>query len=163
MTYKVGVVGLGAVGARMVKNMQTHDCFEPVAGFDTSVTACAALTEIAPKMRSSNDFEALLLRDDIDVLYVCTPPKSHAEFVRHGISKGWNIFCEKPLGVDVADSEPPNALFEPCKQNFIVARLTDCPCFIQLSQSICRRVVIQIGQEAVAFLIDPIVPRQIVG
>ena len=105
VTYKVGVVGLGAVGARMVKNMQTHDCFEPVAGFDTSVTACAALTEIAPKMRSSNDFEALLLRDDIDVLYVCTPPKSHAEFVRHGISKGWNIFCEKPLGVDVADSE----------------------------------------------------------
>ena len=49
VTYKVGVVGLGAVGARMVKNMQTHDCFEPVAGFDTSVTACAALTEIAPK------------------------------------------------------------------------------------------------------------------
>ena len=63
VTYKVGVVGLGAVGARMVKNMQTHDRFEPVAGFDTSVTACAALTEIAPKMRSSNDFEALLSAD----------------------------------------------------------------------------------------------------
>lgn len=103
-TYRVGVVGLGAVGTRMVENMQRHDRFEPVAGFDTSLAAREALTKRVPKISSTSEIEALLSRDDIDVLYISTPPKSHAEYVRHGISKGWKIFCEKPLGVDVADS-----------------------------------------------------------
>lgn len=104
-TYRVGVVGLGAVGTRMSGNMHAHDRFEPVIGFDTSPAAGVALAEQAPLMSSTQDFEALLSRDDIDVLYVSTPPKSHAEYVRHGLAKGWKIFCEKPLGVDVADSE----------------------------------------------------------
>lgn len=104
-TFRVGVIGLGAVGTRMIANMQTHARFEPVAGFDASETARTALAEQAPAMTVVNDIEALMARDDIDVLYVSTPPKSHAEYVRQGIAKGWNIFCEKPLGVDVADSE----------------------------------------------------------
>jgi len=104
-TYRVGIVGLGAVGMRMIGNMETHNRFKPVVGFDTSPAAAAALAEQSPATSSVSDFQGLLARDDIDVLYVSTPPSSHAEYVRHGIAKGWKIFCEKPLGVDVADSE----------------------------------------------------------
>ncbi|MGB1161835.1 MAG: Gfo/Idh/MocA family protein, partial [Alphaproteobacteria bacterium] len=85
--------------------METHNRFNPVVGFDTSPTARAALTEQSPGVSSVSDFQTLLERDDIDVLYVSTPPASHAHYVRQGIAKGWKIFCEKPLGVDVADSE----------------------------------------------------------
>lgn len=104
-TYRVGVVGLGAVGSRMIGNMQAHDRFDPVVGFDSSAAACSALAEQAPTTSTVGDFESLLARDDIDVLYVSTPPASHAPYVRQGIAKGWTIFCEKPLGVDIADSE----------------------------------------------------------
>lgn len=104
-TYRVAVVGLGAVGLRMIGNMETHNRFNPVVGFDTSPTARAALAEQSPGVSSVSDFQTLLERDDIDVLYVSTPPASHAHYVRQGIAKGWKIFCEKPLGVDVADSE----------------------------------------------------------
>ena len=104
-TYRVGVVGLGAVGTRMIGNMETHGRFKPIVGFDTSANAGAELTKQSPTMGVTSSFEALLDRDDIDVLYVSTPPKSHAEYVRRGILKGWKIFCEKPLGVDVTDSE----------------------------------------------------------
>lgn len=103
-TYRVAVVGLGAVGTRMIGTMQNHDRFEPVIGFDASASALSAFRDQAPDISSTNDFEAVLSRDDIDVLYVSTPPKSHAEYVRHGIAKGWRIFCEKPLGVDIEDS-----------------------------------------------------------
>ena len=105
MTYRVAVVGLGAVGTRMIDNMQAHDRFEPVIGFDTSAAACRTLTEKVPMVNSTSDFQELLSKEDIDVLYVSTPPRSHAEYVRHGLAKGWKIFCEKPLGVDVEDSE----------------------------------------------------------
>ena len=105
MTYRVGVVGLGAVGTRMIGTMQAHERFEVIAGFDASPAAVTALNEQAPTVAATGDFDALLSRDDIDVLYVSTPPKSHADYVRHGIAKGWKIFCEKPLGVDVSDSQ----------------------------------------------------------
>ena len=104
-TYRVGVVGLGAVGSRMIGNMQIHDRFEPVIGFDPSTEARESLGKTVPAVVCTDNFDSLLARDDIDVLYVSTPPASHAEYVRQGITKGWEIFCEKPLGVDVADSE----------------------------------------------------------
>ena len=104
-TYRVAVVGLGAVGLRMIGTMETHHRFNPVVGFDTSPMAGAALAEQSPRVSSVSDFQAVLERDDIDVLYVSTPPASHAHYVRQGIAKGWKIFCEKPLGVDIADSQ----------------------------------------------------------
>ena len=103
--YRVGVVGLGAVGTRMIGTMQAHDRFEPVVGFDSSVAAREGLSRQAPAVSTAQTFDALLARDDIDVLYISTPPGSHADYVRKGVARGWRIFCEKPLGVDVADSE----------------------------------------------------------
>lgn len=103
--YRVAVIGLGAVGTRMISNMHAHDRFQPVVGFDTSADACSALLAQKLDIEVTNNFGELLDRNDIDVLYVSTPPKSHAEYVRHGLIKGWKIFCEKPLGVDIEDSE----------------------------------------------------------
>ena len=105
VTYRVAVIGLGAVGTRMIKNMQAHERFEPIAGFDASLAACTSLSAESSDIAITNDVETLLSRDDIDVIYISTPPKSHAEYVRHGLSKSWKIFCEKPLGVDIRDSE----------------------------------------------------------
>jgi 3-hydroxyisobutyrate dehydrogenase-like beta-hydroxyacid dehydrogenase len=34
--YRVAVIGLGAVGTRMISNMHVHGRFQPVVGFDTS-------------------------------------------------------------------------------------------------------------------------------
>ena len=86
--YRVAVIGLGAVGTRMISNMHAHDRFQPVVGFDTSADACSALLAQESDIEVTNNFGELLDRNDIDVLYVSTPPKSHAEYVRHGLIKG---------------------------------------------------------------------------
>jgi predicted dehydrogenase len=42
---------------------------------------------------------------EIDLVYVATPPATHASHVRAAQHAGWKVFCEKPLGVDLEDSQ----------------------------------------------------------
>ncbi|NYD67202.1 Gfo/Idh/MocA family protein [Agromyces atrinae] len=48
--------------------------------------------------------EALLARDDIDVVHVCTPNASHASLASAAIAAGRHVVCEKPLATSAADA-----------------------------------------------------------
>jgi predicted dehydrogenase len=43
------------------------------------------------------DFDALLKRDDLDVIDIATPPYLHFEMARKAIEAGKHVICEKPL------------------------------------------------------------------
>jgi len=46
-----------------------------------------------------------LLESDIDAVYVCTPPDSHAEYALPAIAAGKHVMVEKPMAASVADCE----------------------------------------------------------
>lgn len=48
--------------------------------------------------------EALIARDDVDVVHICTPNATHAELARKAIAAGKAVICEKPLATTVADA-----------------------------------------------------------
>ena len=103
--YRVAIVGLGAVGKRMLTNMRAHPRFEPVIGFDLADDALHGMADELTGFDLVTSSQVLFDTDNIDLLYVGTPPQSHAEFVYGGLEKGWNIFCEKPLGISLEASE----------------------------------------------------------
>ncbi|MCH8809412.1 MAG: Gfo/Idh/MocA family oxidoreductase, partial [Proteobacteria bacterium] len=39
-----------------------------------------------------------------EVVYIACPPAAHKEYALAAIEAGKTVFCEKPLGVDVAES-----------------------------------------------------------
>lgn len=47
----------------------------------------------------STDWQSVVIRDDIDLVDVCTPPGTHAEIVQAAAQAGKAILCEKPLDV----------------------------------------------------------------
>lgn len=51
-----------------------------------------------------DDLEALLDREDVDVLHVCTPNAVHATQTLAAIARGVHVVCEKPLAVSTAES-----------------------------------------------------------
>lgn len=101
---RVAIIGLGVVGNRMVTNMKEHPFFDPVIGYDPSEHARNNIKVLCPDFTCVDNAQSIFSRTDIDLLYVSTPPFSHAQYVRRGIKNGWGIFCEKPLGIDISDS-----------------------------------------------------------
>jgi predicted dehydrogenase len=51
------------------------------------------------------DWRALLTRDDIDVIDICTPGHTHAEIAIAALEAGKHVLCEKPLANTVAEAE----------------------------------------------------------
>src|SRR2546422_386902 len=47
------------------------------------------------------DFEKLLSADDIDAVFIVTPPFEHPRMLEAAIQAKKHIYCEKPIGVDV--------------------------------------------------------------
>src|SRR3954451_5243019 len=53
---------------------------------------------------SSTDWRALVARDDIDLIDICTPGDTHAEIALAALAAGKHVLCEKPLANTVAEA-----------------------------------------------------------
>src|SRR6201990_3329566 len=51
------------------------------------------------------DYEGALGADDIDAVYIALPNREHTPGAAGAVSTGRAVLCEKPLGVDVTDTE----------------------------------------------------------
>jgi predicted dehydrogenase len=54
-----------------------------------------------------------LLRQEIDAVYIATPAHVHAEQTQLAADAGKHVFCEKPLGLNVAEAQ---GMIEVCRQ-----------------------------------------------
>ena len=99
MTIGVGIIGLGIMGLRMRGMMAENPAFQVVGGFDADPARTQASR--LPAMASARD---LVAAADVDLVYIACPPLWHAEHARRALAAGKPVLCEKPLGVDVADS-----------------------------------------------------------
>ena len=102
---RMAVLGLGAVGQRMLEQSADHPRFDVVAGFDPSPETCAQVHAAYPALALYDSAEQALDHAGINVVYVAAPPLHHAELVRACVARSLPVLCEKPLGVDVVDSQ----------------------------------------------------------
>ncbi len=68
----------------------------------------ARVAEAATRLgwiESSTDWQAVIDRDDIDVIDICTPGDTHAEIAVAALAAGKHVLCEKPLANTVAEAE----------------------------------------------------------
>lgn len=68
----------------------------------------AAVNAAATKLGWSSaetDWKALVSRDDIDLVDICTPGDTHAEIAIAALEAGKHVLCEKPLANSVQEAE----------------------------------------------------------
>jgi predicted dehydrogenase len=55
----------------------------------------------------SDDWAAVLRREDIDLVDICTPGVSHAEIALAALAAGNHVLCEKPLANNLEEARSP--------------------------------------------------------
>jgi predicted dehydrogenase len=108
----VGMIGYAFMGAAHSQAWRTAPRF-----FDLPLTPrmralCGRdadrLAEAASRLgweSTETDWTALLRRDDIDLVDICTPGNTHAEIAVAALEAGKHVLCEKPLANTVAEAE----------------------------------------------------------
>jgi predicted dehydrogenase len=108
----VGMVGYAFMGAAHSHAWRTAPRFfdlplrprmAAVAGRDAAGVRAAA--ERLGWESTETSWQALVERDDIDLVDVCTPGHTHAEIVIAALEAGKHVLCEKPLANSVEEAE----------------------------------------------------------
>ena len=108
----VGMVGYAFMGAAHSQawrsaprffDLPLHPRMAALAGRDA-----ARVTAAADRLgweSTETSWEALVARDDIDLIDVCTPGDTHAEIAIAALEAGKHVLCEKPLANTVEEAE----------------------------------------------------------
>ncbi|WP_298772547.1 Gfo/Idh/MocA family oxidoreductase [uncultured Shewanella sp.] len=95
---RVGVIGLGTMGMFMLDGALAHADFTVVSVFEPSLMKIKG--EQYASISCETSAEALMTRDDVDLVYIASPPNTHIQYCRLALKAGKSILCEKPLAVD---------------------------------------------------------------
>lgn len=98
------VIGFGRMGITHYAILNTHKDVKMVAVCDSSDAMLKNLTRFVD-VRAFSDPERLVDVAKPDFLVIATPTASHAEIAEIAISRGIDIFMEKPLALTVEDGQ----------------------------------------------------------
>ena len=105
MAYRIGIIGLGVMGGRMLENMTAHGGHRVAAVWDPSPAALARIASGHPSIHRAASAEELVADAALDCVYIASPPASHLGHAALAFARGKTVFCEKPLSVDLAEAE----------------------------------------------------------
>ena len=88
------------MGRRTFEQAIRHPDFVVTRAADANPEIASALGLAHPTVSFVEPLSAL---EDVDAVYIATPPSSHASFALPALAAGVAVFCEKPLAVDLAE------------------------------------------------------------
>lgn len=109
---RVGMVGYAFMGAAHSQGWRTagrvfdlprRPVLAVICGRDASAVRAAA--DRHGWAATETDWRALIARDDVDLVDICTPGDSHAEIAVAALAAGKHVLCEKPLANTVEEAE----------------------------------------------------------
>ena len=105
MQLGVATIGLGIMGNRMLGFLSRNGGFRLVNAWDPSQPACDSVATDYPEVRIASDADDAIFDEAVDVVYIACPPSAHHRYAMLAAEAGKTVFCEKPLGVGVPQSE----------------------------------------------------------
>ncbi len=105
--FKVAIIGCGGIAnGKHMPSLQKVPGVEMVAFCDIIVERAQAAAEKygVPGARVYSDYKELLAKEELDVVHVCTPNRSHCEISIAAMEAGCHVMCEKPMAINEADA-----------------------------------------------------------
>ena len=100
---KIALVGCGYWGKNLCRNFQLLGALSTVV--DATENGQATARSIAPNAIISNNFDAILIDDQIQGIALATPAQTHADLAIQAMRAGKDVFVEKPMALSITDAE----------------------------------------------------------
>ena len=103
---RIGILGAAKIAPNAIIDpaAKHDDCaITAVACRDGARGAAFAQTHAIPSVET--DYEALIARDDVDLVYNALPPNRHADLTIAALKAGKAVLCEKPFAMNAAEAE----------------------------------------------------------
>ncbi|MGQ0549899.1 MAG: Gfo/Idh/MocA family protein [Armatimonadota bacterium] len=106
----IGVIGIGDIGLRHAALLADNPRARLVAAADAVQERLGAVASQFAEV--TTDWRAVVLRQDVDAVFITTPPHLHREMTLAALDAGKHLFLEKPMSATMADA---NAIVERAK------------------------------------------------
>ncbi|MGG0718206.1 Gfo/Idh/MocA family oxidoreductase [Robertmurraya massiliosenegalensis] len=101
----IGIIGLGAIGQRLIKQFSEHPDIEVVAVCDQLESLARETAVSLGEAHAYTEYQELISDSKVDLVYVAVPPKYHFPIVMEVLQAKKHILCEKPLANSVEEAE----------------------------------------------------------
>jgi 1,5-anhydro-D-fructose reductase (1,5-anhydro-D-mannitol-forming) len=101
---RVGIIGLGSIGLRMLGAIDEHPAFVATLAFDPSDRAVSRAREGHPQLLIGDDASHVITASEVDIVYIACPPEQHSAHALAARAAGKPVLCEKPLGINLDTS-----------------------------------------------------------
>ncbi len=129
---RLGLLGCGSRGTSVATSFANNTTAQVVALADIFPDKLAAgrehFNEVKAKLGQApidekllfhgpNAFEQLVASPDVDLIQISTPPFFHVQHLAAAVAAGKHVYCEKPVGVDVAQAREALEIAKKIKPN----------------------------------------------
>ena len=101
----VAVVGCGYWGPNLIRNFSSLPGCRVKQVCDTDENRLAHMNKLYPSVRTTTEFEDLIMDKDLDAVVVATPVRLHHELAKKSLLAGKHTFIEKPMATSSAECE----------------------------------------------------------
>jgi UDP-N-acetylglucosamine 3-dehydrogenase len=114
-TYKVGIIGCGNIARSHANAYKKISNVEMVAAAELDPDRRNKFAKDFELSTSYEDYAEMLEKENLDIVSVCTWPKTHCEATCKAASFGVKgIMCEKPMAVNLKEADQ---MLEICEKN----------------------------------------------
>ncbi|MFF1632475.1 Gfo/Idh/MocA family protein [Leifsonia sp. NPDC058248] len=98
-----GIVGPGGIAESFASALRS-DTRQRITAVASRERGRAEAFAAAHGIPAAHDLGELLSRDDVDVVYIATPPQAHVDATLRAIAAGKHVLVEKPFATTAADA-----------------------------------------------------------
>lgn len=101
----IGIIGLGAIGQRLMKQFTEHSEVKVVAVCDQLESLVSETANNLEGVKGYTNYQDLIADEQVELVYVAVPPKYHHRIVMDVLEAKKHVLCEKPLANSVDEAK----------------------------------------------------------
>ncbi|MBO9604451.1 MAG: Gfo/Idh/MocA family oxidoreductase [Paenibacillaceae bacterium] len=119
--FGIGIIGCGAISSAHWTGYEAlADECKIKAVCDLDEKRARQLADRGVDVDSYDDYRELLVRDDIHVVSICTPPSYHRQPVLDALRAGKHVLVEKPFGASLQECDEMIEAARACDRKLVV-------------------------------------------